>query len=159
MELDIAAGLQQAPPELQALHDALYEKIKQMTCGQAFNPSQDPQIMQAILESAMQMIEKLRKTDGTSYTGAEKKTMAIAIIKWVITDLGKNGVIPKDIAAEVTLAISILGGPAIDLAVAAANGLYNFGKKVVADIEAKIEANQAANNANGTKPSKCCLWC
>jgi len=150
MELstDLAAGLKQPPPELQALHDALYEKIKQMTAGQVMNPKQDPHILQVILETTMQMIEKLRKQDGTAYTGSEKKTMAIAIIKWVIGDLGKNGIIPEDIAAEVVLSVSILGGPAIDMIIAAGKGVYDFTKKVVEELE---------QPTNGQPRRMCCF--
>lgn len=121
------------PKEFQAVHDALYKKIKAMVGGETINLRNDPTIIRILLESAMVIVEKFRDENGKGYTGPEKKRIVIMVTKWVITDLGNEGVIDVELAKEINANIEFFGGVAVDLAVAGAKNLFDVGQQMIAD--------------------------
>ncbi len=153
MELTVANA--NVPKEWQDLHDALYGKIKSMVGGGGWDLRKDPTTIRIIIQSAMTAVEKLRQTDGSAYTGAEKRAIALRIIKWVIDDLAKDNIIPKDVADEVNANIDFFGGVAIDMAIAAGKEALKIGQKIIAD----IKEQQAAADTGVATTKKCCFLC
>lgn len=123
----------QLPPEFQSLHDELYKKIGAIVSGHVIDLKTDPSMLIVIFESAMTIVERFRNNDGHAYTGAEKKQIALSLIKSVILDLTKNGIIPLATSQEIISSVDLWGGVVINVAVDAGNLVFELGQKIVED--------------------------
>jgi len=140
-------------PEVQKLYDAVYQKTLGLIHGPInANIVIDPNTIIIILSSAMEIAEKLLNVNGKSYSGAEKKTAVLTVTKMIIHDLAANNVIPVDVANQVNQQIDLWGNVAIDLAISAANHVYEFGQKFVKDAKA------TGCSAACKKDCCCCLF-
>lgn len=148
MELSVTAN--DVPKEFQDLHDALYGQIKFLVSGGNFDIRKNTNVIRIVMQSAMEIVEKLRGKNGKTYSGVEKKQIVIRVTKWVIDDLAKDNIIPRDIADNVIAAIDLLGDVVIDMTVAAAKNLINVGQKIIEEVK-----TAAADDGVAGK-SKCC---
>lgn len=140
-------------PELKKLYDAVYAKTISMVHGPiTVNTFIDPNTILIILSSSMQIAEGLIGVNGKKYTGPEKKAAVLTVTKMIIHDLAANGVMPVEAANEVNKQIDLWGNVAIDLAIGAANHVYEFSKEFIKD--AKTSGCNAACKENCC----CCLF-
>lgn len=134
------------PPEYKGLYDSLYKKISGMIGGTVIDLRNDPTTMRILLESAMIIVENFRVTPEASIStslspkplsGPEKRRLAVTLTKMVITDLAKNGKIDPIVARDINLNIDFWGGIAMDIAISASKKLFDYGKEIVDDAQAK----------------------
>lgn len=125
--------VENVPREFQALHDTLYKKITAMIGGETFDIRSDPTVVRILIQSAMTIVERARDANGNTYSGPEKKRIAVMVTKWVINDLATEGKIDPVTAKEICLNVDFFGGIAIDLAVAGAKNLLDVGQQMFAD--------------------------
>lgn len=132
--------------DFQELHDMLYVKIKSLANGDGGRL--DMAIIRILIESAMVIVEQLKDNNGKLFTGPEKRRIVVMVSKWVVSDLAKEKVIDAKIAEDVCNGIDLMGGVAVDLAVAGAKNLFNVGQEMVLKKREK-------NKLEGKKPSCC----
>ena len=132
--------------DFQELHDMLYLKIKSLANGDGGRL--DMAIVRILIESAMVIVEQLKDNNGKLFTGPEKRRIVVMVSKWVISDLAKEKVIDAKIASDVCNGIDLMGGVAVDLAIAGAKNLFNVGQELVLEKREK-------NRLEGKKPSCC----
>lgn len=144
--------LSTVPPELQTLYSDLYAKIDTIISGgPVFDIRRDPTILRIILQAAMTSVENFRNQDDKGWNGAEKKRIALVLIKFVIHDLSVKGKIAPDVAAEIIANVDFWGGIAMDLACDAANRIIEIGQQFTAEVKAKGCKVACKDN--------CCLIC
>lgn len=140
------------PPELQSIYNELYAKIELIISGGAvFDIRKDPTILRIVLQSAMVCVEEFRNKDGNGWNGPEKKRIALALIKFVLTDLAAKGKLDPAVAKEICDNIDFWGGLAMDLACDVANYVIEVGQKFTEDV--RTEGCKAACTKN------CCSVC
>lgn len=123
-------------PEFRQLHDAVYGKVMSIIQGhQAIDLKNDPSLLVSIFQSAMEIVERAKTSSNKPYTGPEKKQLVIGLIQTIISDLAKNKIIPIDVANTVNGIVATIAPVAIDLAVAAANRVFDIGQKFVQDVK------------------------
>jgi len=150
------------PKEWQQLHDSLYATIKSAAAGKTWDLRRDATTIRTIIQSAMEIVDKFRKQDGKEYSGSEKKQIVIRIVTWVLDDLAKDNIVPRDIADNVIFSVEMLGGPMLDLAVTAAKGAVDIVQTQIAKAKARADAGGAGSanqpTDNGVAQRGLCCW-
>jgi hypothetical protein len=152
----IVPKLSEVPEGLQKMYNDLYAKIDLMiVAGPNMSDSSRflvvSNIVRICLQCVMVAVESYRTDKNEILAGAQKRQIALALIKYILNDLAVRGKIPRDIADEVILQIDLWGGLAMDLACDAAKRVIDIGQEFVAD--AKAEGCSSACKQN------CCVIC
>lgn len=103
-----------------------------MIGGKTFDLRTDPTVIRVLIQSAMTVVEEFKNSDGKGWNGPEKKRIALSLIQYIIHDLSVNGKINPATAEAINDNIYFIG-IAIDVAVDAANLMFNVGQNFVKD--------------------------
>lgn len=128
-ERDIAE-FENLPKELKELHDLLYGKIKAMVAGQFIDGKGDLLFIKHLIEVSMEVVEKFRDANGQPWTGLEKRSHALALIKYVITNLQADGKIQDEFADNLLMGLDLFGGVIMDVAVDAIHKVFDIGQDI-----------------------------
>ena len=118
------------PLALKDLYNTLYIKIGGIVDGDdVINLKSDPSTLRVVIESAMTIVEKFRNVNGQGWSGPEKRTVALTLVKFVFIDLAKKGKIDKDMT-ELVANLDFWGGIVMDVAIDAIKKLFDIGQDV-----------------------------
>jgi hypothetical protein len=116
MEVDRSAAVD--ADEFTAELQELYEEIK-LSLNKVIGKEQfGPQHIEMIISLTTKTIQKFVVAGNSEMSGAEKKAVALRVVKHVITDFRKSGQIPEDVYNQLMVAIDVLGSVMVDLVVA-----------------------------------------
>lgn len=134
--------LREVPLELVPAYNALYNKIIAIIGGQVIDIRNDPTTLRIIIQTTMDVVEKLRNENGAGWNGPEKRRIALTLIKLVLANLAANGKIDPVVAAELIQNADFYFGVTMDIAVSAAKKSLEIGKNFIQD-EQKIGCKES----------------
>ncbi len=118
------------PPEFLNIYDEVYNIVKENAASGTIK-SALPRIISSAIMLAMQSSEHATTSGGEKIKGSEKKKMALALIKKIVSDMSKDGTISDGDAKFVLDNIDFWGGMAMDIAISAIKKVFDIGQEFV----------------------------
>lgn len=129
------------PSILQDIYSLVYPQIRDLLHGKnIFDIKKDPSSIRVLIGKVMQIVQRHDSGyPGEKWTGPEKKTYGLMVIKQVLTDLGENEIIDKEVVDEIVIQLDFWGGMIMDLVVDAAKKVIDLGKREVKEFKRDLK--------------------
>lgn len=112
--------------DLKEIYDLVYTKVKQIVASGKFTAEH----LRPLVLNIVEIVQEYTKNKYDHIDGAQKKAMALNILRHVIVDLHKRGQINQEQYEMILLSLEFFGGALIDLGKAAWTKLVEVAEDV-----------------------------
>tara|TARA_R110002153_G_scaffold273997_3_gene446397 strand:- start:18979 stop:19491 length:513 start_codon:yes stop_codon:yes gene_type:complete len=127
--------------DIQELYDDISAQLRRVIGKEKFGM----QHLGMMMNITTQTVQRFVKVSSLSMTGPEKKSIAIRVIKHVLTDFKNSGQIPEEYYLQIMIGIDAVGPVMIDLVVE----VWKKASSVISDV--------SENGCSGCGKRNCCV--